>query len=250
LPTAIDLKVKVGAQIMMLNNDVEGRWVNGSIGKITGITSDINSDQIIVAELTDGEEVEIKPFTWEIFRFFVDTGGLQSEIIGKFTQYPLMLAWAVTVHKGQGKTFNKVIIDVGKGTFAHGQMYVALSRCTTLEGIILKKPALKKHIWTNYQVMDFLTKYQYRKAEESCPIDNKIEVIKKAIAAMTELEITYLKPNDEKTTRVIRPESMGEMEYHGKKYLGLLAFCLLRNEDRVFRVDRILQIQEKTGPAR
>jgi hypothetical protein len=72
-----------------------------------------------------------------------------------------MLAWAVTIHKGQGKTFDKVIIDVGSGTFAHGQMYVALSRCTTLEGIVLKKPALKKHIWTNYQVMDFLTKYQY-----------------------------------------------------------------------------------------
>ena len=65
----------------------------------------------------------------------------KSEVIDKFTQYPLMLAWAVTIHKSQGKTFDKVIIDIGKGTFTHGQMYVALSRCTTLEGIVLKKPS-------------------------------------------------------------------------------------------------------------
>jgi len=126
LPTAIDLQVKVGAQVMMLNNDSEGRWVNGSIGKITGITQDRKGEDVIVAELADDEEVEITPFTWEIFRFFVEAGGLQSEVIGTFTQYPLMLAWAVTIHKGQGKTFDRVIIDIGRGTFAHGQMYVCL----------------------------------------------------------------------------------------------------------------------------
>jgi len=244
LPTKIDLTVKAGAQVMMLNNDTEGRWVNGSIGKITGVTQNGKGEDIIVAELADGEEVEIEPFTWEIFRFFVEGGGLQSEVIGTFTQYPLMLAWAVTIHKGQGKTFDRVIIDIGKGIFAHGQMYVALSRCTTLGGIVLKKPALKKHIWTNYQVMDFLTKYQYKKAEQSCPVDSKIEVIKKAIKNEASLEIVYLKPSDEKTTRVVRPEAVGEMEYRGKKYLGVRAFCLTRNEERVFRIDRILGIKE------
>jgi ATP-dependent DNA helicase PIF1 len=244
LPTRIELQVKVGAQVMMLNNDTEGRWVNGSIGKITGMTQNRKGEDIIIAELADGDEVEITPFTWEIFHFFVDGGQLQSEVVGKFTQYPLMLAWAVTIHKGQGKTFDKVIIDIGSGTFAHGQVYVALSRCTTLEGIILKKPALKKHIWTNYQVMDFLTKYQYRKAETAYPLDGKIEVIRKAIKNATALEIVYLKPSDEKTTRVIRPEAVGEMEYRGKNYLGMRAFCLKRNEERVFRIDRILEIKE------
>jgi len=245
LPTRIDLQVKVGAQVMMLNNDIEGRWVNGSIGKITGIIQNRKGEDVIIAELADSDEVEITPFTWEIFRFFIEAGGLQSEVIGTFTQYPLMLAWAVTIHKGQGKTFDRVIIDIGKGTFAHGQMYVALSRCTTLEGIVLKKPALKKHIWTNYQVMDFLTKYQYKKAEAACPVDNKIEVIRKAIENEVSLEIVYLKPNDEKTTRVVRPETVGEMEYHGKKYFGMRAFCLKRNDDRVFRIDRILEIRER-----
>src|SRR4030042_420363 len=244
LATKIDLEVKVGAQVMMLNNDTGGRWVNGSIGKITGITQNGKGEDIIVAELADDEEVEITPFTWEIFRFFVEGGGLQSEVIGTFTQYPLMLASAVTIHKGQGKTFDRVIIGIGKGIFAHGQMYVALSRCTTLGGIVLKRPALKKHIWTNYQVMDFLTKSQSKKAEESCPVDGKTKIIKRAIQNKLSLEIVYLKPSDEKTTRVVRPEAVGEMEHRGKKYLGMRAFCLKRNDERVFRIDRILEIRE------
>ena len=244
LPNAIELHVRVGAQIMMLNNDTDGRWVNGSIGKITCITQNRKGEDIVLAELADGNEVEITPFTWEIFRFFVEAGGLQSEVIGTFTQFPLMLAWAVTIHKGQGKTFDRVIIDIGKGTFAHGQMYVALSRCTTLGGIVLKKMALKKHIWTNYQVMEFLTKYQYKKAEQSCPMDGKIELIRKAIESGASLEIVYLKPSDEKTTRIIRPEVVGEMEYQGKNYFGMRAFCLKRNRETVFRVDRILEIRE------
>jgi hypothetical protein len=244
LATKIDLQCKVGAQVMMLNNDTEDRWVNGSIGEITSITQNRKGEDVIIAELADGDEVEITPFTWEISRFFVEAEGLQSEVIGTFTQFPLMLAWAVTIHKGQGKTFDRVIIDIGKGIFAHGQMYVALSRCTTLGGIILKRPALKKHIWANYQVMDFLTKYQYQKAEQSCPVDNKIDIIRKAIENKSSLEIVYLKPSDEKTTRVVRPETVGEMEYRGKIYLGMRAFCIKRNEERVFRIDRILEIGE------
>ncbi len=159
LPTAIDLQFKSGAQIMMLNNDTGGRWVNGSMGKIIDLTTSIEGENIIIAELSGGKEIEITPFTWEISRFFVDSGGLQSEVMGTFTQYPFMLAWAVTIHKSQGKTFDHVIVDIGNGIFAHGQMYVALSRCTTLGGIILKKQATKKHIWTNYDVRNFLSKF-------------------------------------------------------------------------------------------
>ncbi len=246
LPTARELKLKVGAQVMMVNNDPGGRWVNGSIGKITDIFQDVNKEVIIVAELNDGEEVEITPNTWEVFRFFAEEGQLQSEVVGRFKQYPLMLAWAVTIHKSQGKTFDKVVIDIGKGTFSYGQVYVALSRCTTLDGIVLKKPILKKHIWTDRKVVDFLTKYQYKKAEQAHPLDHKIQIIKKAIENETVLEMVYLKPNDEKTKRSIVPKEVGEMEYQGKNYLGMRAFCMKRKGERVFRVDRILEMREQT----
>jgi len=244
LPTAEVLQVKIGAQIMMVNNDVEGRWVNGSIGKISGMTVDENGERVIIAELTEGTEVEISPYTWEIYKFFVEEGQLQSETVGRFKQYPLILAWAVTIHKSQGKTFNKVIIDIGRGTFSYGQMYVALSRCTTLEGIVLKKPVLKKHIWTDYRVVKFLTKYQYNRAEQSCSVDDKIEVIKKAIDNQAKLKMVYLRPNDEKTSRTVIPRFVDDMEYQGKVFLGMRAFCMKRNAERTFRVDRILELKE------
>jgi ATP-dependent DNA helicase PIF1 len=245
LPTSIELQVKVGAQIMMLNNDSDGRWVNGTIGEISDIVEDANGNRVIVAELQDGP-AEIVPYTWEIYRYTIEDGSMQSEVIGTFTQYPLMLAWAITIHKSQGKTFDKVIIDIGRGTFAHGQMYVALSRCTTFNGIILKKPVLKKHIWTDFKVVDFLTRYQYQKAEQRLTLDKKVEIIKKAIENKTLLQIVYLKPDDEKSRRTIRPYTIGQMEYGGKTYLGVRAFCLTRKEERTFRVDRILEIESPT----
>jgi ATP-dependent DNA helicase PIF1 len=251
LPTAVELQVKTGSQIMLLNNDADGRWVNGTIGKIAQIRVDDNEsgNYTILAELQDGT-VEITPFTWEIYRFTVEEGALQSEVIGTFTQYPLMLAWAITIHKSQGKTFEKVVIDIGRGTFAHGQMYVALSRCTTFQGIILKRPVLKNHILTDFKVVDFLTRYQYQKAARRFSLEDKIEIIMKAIRDKALLDIVYLKPDDEKSHRTIRPDHIGEMEYRGKTYLGIKAFCLMRNQERTFRVDRILEMKEasRDGP--
>jgi len=243
LPTSFELKLKIGAQIMMVNNDPKGRWVNGSIGRVIDIIL-TEEEPLIMAELSNGSEVEILPHTWEIFNFYSDNGELKSEVIGTFTQYPIILAWAVTIHKGQGKTFDKVVIDIGKGTFAHGQLYVALSRCTTLEGIVLKKPINEKHIWMDWKIVDFLTKYQYKKADEKLPLEEKISILENAIKLGRILEIVYLKPNDEKSKRVIIPEFIGEMEYEGRKYLGLRAFCKKRNEERTFRIDRILEIRE------
>jgi ATP-dependent exoDNAse (exonuclease V) alpha subunit len=155
VPNAPELQVKVGAQVMLLNNDSQGRWVNGSIGRVTAIIPRAN-ETVIQAELDEGRLVEIKPFTWNIYRFFVDDGGLQSEVMGSFKQYPMMPAWAVTIHKSQGKTFDKVIIDMGRGAFACGQTYVALSRCTTLEGIVLKTPILKRHILMDESIEDYM----------------------------------------------------------------------------------------------
>jgi ATP-dependent DNA helicase PIF1 len=244
MPTATDLKVKVGAQIMMLANDSGGRWVNGTIGKIVEVAIQKDGNSAIVAELSNGKEEEIYPYAWEIFRFFVEDGRLRSEVVGTFTQYPLMLAWAVTIHKSQGKTFDKVVIDIGRGTFAHGQMYVALSRCTTLEGIVLRKPVKKNHIWMDYNVVKFLTRYQYDKSEQDCSLEQKVSIIERAIENGSALRITYLKPSDEKSKRVIEPRFIGEMEYHNVRYLGMTAFCRERNGERNFRVDRILELEE------
>jgi ATP-dependent DNA helicase PIF1 len=244
LPTSLELQLKIGAQIMLLNNDSDGRWVNGTIGEITGISHDGEGERVITAQLED-EEVEITPFTWEIYNFKVEGGQVQSEIVGTFTQYPLMLAWAITIHKSQGKTFDRVVIDIGRGTFAHGQMYVALSRCTSLKGIVLKQPIQKKHIWIDFQVMNYLTQSQYKKAEMTLSLDDKVHMIEKAISERGTLEILYLKPNDEKSRRQVRPLTLEEMEFKGKSYLGLRAFCLTRNAERTFRVDRILEIRRE-----
>lgn len=246
LPTSVNLQLKTGSQVMMLNNDIFGRWVNGSVGKILRIDmmdDKHQTDAAIMVELSNGDIVAVLPYTWEIFRYSVKSGQLQSDPVGKFTQYPIMLAWAVTIHKGQGKTFDKVIIDIGKGTFAHGQLYVALSRCTTLDGLILKKPILKKHIWMDYQIVKFLTGYQYNKAEQACSIGEKVAVIQQTINYSGRLRIIYLKPNDEKTERVIQPETVGEMEFHNVSYIGVKAFCFTRKEHRIFRVDRILELE-------
>jgi len=246
-PTSPELQVKVGAQVMMLNNDYKDRWINGTIGKITKIAGDEEGRIALSIQMDHGKIYNVYPYTWEISSFSLEKGHLISKIVGTFTQYPLMLAWAITIHKSQGKTFEKVIIDLGRGTFAHGQAYVALSRCTSLEGIVLKKEFLKEHIWMDHTIIKFLTKFQYQKSEQVCSTIEKIELIKKAIEVKGELHIVYLKANDEKFKRTIKPFEVGEMSYAGKKYLGVKGYCLKRREERVFRVDRILEIKKAAG---
>jgi ATP-dependent DNA helicase PIF1 len=161
LPTPETLELKTGAQVMMLNNDPDKRWVNGSLGKIVAIVSDTEGDDVIMVELENGAQVDVKKHTWEIYQYYFDeeNKSLGSKVMGYFTQYPLKLAWAVTIHKSQGQTFERVIIDVGWGTFSHGQMYVALSRCTTLEGIVLKQPLTQRHILMDERVLRFMKKF-------------------------------------------------------------------------------------------
>ncbi|MGD0728897.1 MAG: DEAD/DEAH box helicase [Candidatus Micrarchaeaceae archaeon] len=161
LPADENLVLKEGAQVMLLNNDINKRWVNGSIGKVIRMEEE-DLDGSIVIRLIDGSEVHVEPYTWELFKFSYDniTKRLSSNKMGSFRQYPMMLSWAVTIHKSQGKTFDHVVIDIGSGTFAHGQLYVALSRCTTLDGIVLKKRVEKRHILTDVRIVNFLKKYE------------------------------------------------------------------------------------------
>lgn len=242
LPTAVELKLKKGAQIMLLNNDSCGQWINGTIGRVKKFEKDADDDDVIVAELDNGETARISPYTWKIYKFFLRNEELRSEEVGSFRQYPVRLAFAVTIHKSQGKTFEKVVIDVGRGTFAHGQMYVALSRCTTLEGIVLKQPLKKSHILIDWQVVKFLTGLQYARAARTCNREDKVQMLQTAIMQKKNLEIVYLKAQDEKSRRTILPLSIGQMEYKGYPYLGLEAYCLTHREKRTFNVDRILEI--------
>jgi hypothetical protein len=239
MPTDQVLRLKDGA----LNNDAEGRWVNGTMGVI----DEVNGYEGITVRLETGESYVVTENEWDVFEYRVESGALKTSTIGSFSQYPLKLAWALTIHKSQGKTFDEVVIDLGRGTFAHGQLYVALSRCRTLGGITLRQPLRKRHVIMDWRVVRFVTALQYAKSEETCSIDERVGIIEKAIASGSALSITYLKNNDEKSRRVIEPQKIGEMEYKGAKYLGVEAFCRLRRSVRVFRVDRMLQIKEGGG---
>ena len=161
LPTAMELVLKEAAQVMLLNNDQQGRWVNGDIGIVQAFQKGDDGTTIVRVKLENGDEVEVTPFTWEKIKFDYNTKEekIESEVDGSFTQYPLRLAWAVTIHKGQGKTFDRVVVDFGRGTFAHGQAYVALSRCRTLGGLILKSPLQSRHVFIDDRVVEFMKKF-------------------------------------------------------------------------------------------
>lgn len=154
-PADEKLHLAVGAQVMLLNNDDASRWVNGTIGKISRI--DESGDEPVVSVLLrDGRSVEVSPHRWEITRPYVEGGSLLHEMIGSFTQLPMKLAWAITIHKSQGQTLDRVVVDLTGGTFANGQLYVALSRCTSLEGLVLKRDVLPRDLKTDVLVRRFL----------------------------------------------------------------------------------------------
>lgn len=159
LPTDQDLKLKIGSQVMFIRNDHEGgeengerRWVNGTIGKV----EDFEEDGIVV-RLQDDQVHKVKMAVWESIKYEYDDEKNQVEerVEGTFRQYPLKLAWAVTIHKSQGLTFDQCIIDLGRGAFAAGQLYVALSRCRSLEGLILKSEVERKDAIVRREVLDF-----------------------------------------------------------------------------------------------
>lgn len=157
-PTDRVLSVKKGVQVMMVSNK-GGNWVNGSIGVVEDFEFDEDCGQdTVIVRLLNGEVVRVTPYAWDVLRWTYDNKkrSIASESIGSFTQYPFRLAWAVTIHKSQGKTFDRVIIDVGPSTFASGQMYVALSRCRSLEGLVLKQIITKRHILLDKCVTEFM----------------------------------------------------------------------------------------------
>jgi hypothetical protein len=152
MPVAENLSLKPGCQVMLLNNEANGRWVNGSLA----IVDSVHEKYIKVRLPTEDDPIRIDPVRWEIFRTYIEEGQLQTSSIGSYSQIPAMLAWSITAHKSQGKTFDQVIIDMGRGAFAHGQIYVSLSRCRTLEGIVLRQPIKAEHIHVDPEIKEFL----------------------------------------------------------------------------------------------
>jgi len=128
------------------------RWVNGTIGTVVRILGDKVRVEI------DGEEVDVEPAVWERFRYSYEpsTKKLTRDVVAEFTQFPLRLAWAVTIHKSQGKTYDRAIIDLGSGAFAPGQTYVALSRLTSLDGLYLSRPLRPSDIKVDEDVRRFM----------------------------------------------------------------------------------------------
>ena len=154
-PADLRLELKVGAQVMFLRNDIGGegvpRWVNGTLGTVTRISDTVSVD-------VDGEEHEVEPATWEKFKYSYDprTKKLAKDIVAEFTQFPLRLAWAVTIHKAQGASYDRAIIDLGARAFSPGQTYVALSRLTSLEGLYLTRPLRPSDIIVDDDVRRFM----------------------------------------------------------------------------------------------
>lgn len=197
-PTERVLTLKKGAQIMFIKNDLERirRYYNGKIGTL----SRIEEDRIFVVFPDLDGEMEVEKDTWRNMRYSYHPGarGIEEEVIGTFTQYPVRLAWAITIHKSQGLTFENAIIDAGS-SFASGQVYVALSRCTTLQGLVLRSRIFRQSVMTDERVLDF---------------------------AENELSEARLKPLLE----------IGKQQYVVDKLLELFDFAIIRDQVRTLRI--------------
>ncbi|MDE6215103.1 AAA family ATPase [Bacteroides sp.] len=163
LPTSQELVLKPGAQIIFIKNDFDRRWVNGTIGTVSGFDP-IEETLYVITD--DGKECDVKQELWNNIRYKYneEKKEIEEEVLGTFKQYPIRLAWAITVHKSQGLTFSRVVIDFTGGVFAGGQTYVALSRCTSLEGIQLKKPISRADVFVRPEIVSFSERFNNRAA--------------------------------------------------------------------------------------
>lgn len=175
LPTQLNLSIKEQAQVIFIDNDHERRWVNGTIGMVSGI--DENGNVYVLLE--NGIEHLVEPTSWRNYKYKYNEKErrIEEEIVGTFEQLPIRLAWAITVHKSQGLTFSRVVVDLTGGVFAGGQTYVALSRCTTLEGLVLKSRVTSHDIFVRKEIVQFSQIFNSKELIESSLRESEAELL-------------------------------------------------------------------------
>jgi ATP-dependent exoDNAse (exonuclease V) alpha subunit len=246
LPAPYKLELKKGAQIMMLKNDSAKRWVNGSIGKVDKLDANTITVQL------DGKSYTVEKESWNEVEYFLnpETELIEERVIAGFSQFPIQLAYAMTIHKSQGKTFDKITVDIGAGAFAHGQVYVALSRCKTIEGIVLNNAIKNSDIIVDPRVIEFYKTKAVPNSKEIQQIEQKDSTVTittklvRAIARKKSVKIQYQNFDGDVSERQLSDIKMTEeFNDYGYSLQHIKAYCHLRNEERSFKISRIKSIE-------
>jgi len=247
MPVEETLRLKTGARVMITRNDQPhlGRWVNGTTGTIAGFYTDTSKDGttssgVEVQKDEGGATVKIAPCSWEVYRYSLRNNRIERDLVGAFTQIPLRLAWALTIHKAQGKTFGQIIVDLANAAFSHGQVYVALSRCTHLRGIHLSCALEKRHILVDPAISSFMAEYQIRHARKEQDLETMQAIIRSAIDADKPLLIDYLRSSDQSVQLQVQPLELKKITHKGRSHPCLVAHEEAGRRPHHFNLARML----------
>ena len=246
-PTNKNIIIKKGARIILLNNDQSDRWVNGSMATIMEI-SEVEGELVIYGRIDETQEiVQIERHTWGNFRYIMQKDAYDSEEIGSFNQFPFRLAWAITVHKSQGKTFTKVHIDLGHRAFAAGQTYVALSRCRTLDDLSLERHLTTDDVYVDETLGAFFKQVAHTgtvntQKQRRMPIAEIEALLLRSIDKEETVRIEYIHLNGHVGLRTVRTAQVSHKTYQGRAYQALEGFCMETEKHCIFDMGNIMHI--------